>query len=423
MFTSCGLNFAFGVYQEYYEALSTSATPNPFTNTSPAQITLIGTLGVSFMSLGAPFASAWCKSYSPMTITLVGALIFALANVLASFGQELWHFTVTQGILLGIGTCMTYIPAVTVCPGWFTKNRGLAMGILSSGTGIGGIAWAPFIRYLNAALGFRNGLRVTGAISFPLLACSALCLQWEPRIEQANRAALRSARSRLMPPLIDWRVARSYKFVAQSLTGALQGAGYYAPLYFMSANARTLGYSAATGANLIALCNAASSIAKVILGWLADRVGRLNILFGVTLLSTIVTLGVWLPSTISGSLSESQALFIAFVILYGITAGAYISLFPTALVELFGAQHFASVNGFIYLSRGLAALIGTPVAGVLVRDYGAASLTASRAYFSSSIFVGVLLGCASLTLAWLRAGIAIETLHREDVDRKKIWKA
>ncbi|RFU34705.1 hypothetical protein B7463_g1628, partial [Scytalidium lignicola] len=428
MFTSCGLNFAFGVYQEFYESMSVSPTHNPFTNASPAQISLVGTLGVSFMSLGAPFASAWCKTYSPRTITLVGALVFALANILASFGKELWHFTVTQGILVGIGTCLTYIPAVTVCPGWFTTHRGLAMGILSSGTGIGGIAWAPFLRYLNENIGFRNALRLTGAVSFPLLACSALCLKWEPGIEQKNRAAMSSQpiRFRLLPPLIDWRVARSYKFVAQSISAALQGAAYYAPLYFMSANARTLGYSPATGANLIALCNGTSAISKVVLGWLADRVGRLNILFSVTFLSAVVTLGMWLPSTIPGSHKEGQGLFIAFVVMYGITAGTYISLFPTALVELFGVQHFASVNGFLYLARGIAALVGTPVAGELVRAYGGTSATLhdSKAYFSTSIFVGVLLAGASVSLAWLRTNVAVEALTASRTEnRKKIWKA
>ena len=55
--TACGLNFAFGVYQELYETLG-----GPFANASPAQIDLIGTLGVSLMTMGAPFASAWTKS-------------------------------------------------------------------------------------------------------------------------------------------------------------------------------------------------------------------------------------------------------------------------------------------------------------------------------------------------------------------------
>lgn len=101
MFTCCGINFAFGVYQELYETMSRSSSENPFTNATPAQIDLIGTLAISLMTLGAPFASAWCKTYSPRTITFAGGVMFALSNVLASLGQKLWHFILTQGILLG----------------------------------------------------------------------------------------------------------------------------------------------------------------------------------------------------------------------------------------------------------------------------------------------------------------------------------
>ena len=424
MFTSCGITFVFGVYQELYESMSTSGEPSPFAGASPAQIDLIGTLAISLMSLGAPLASAWCKSYSPRTVTLSGALMFALANVLASFGKKLWHFFLTQGILLGFGTCLTYIPAATVTPGWFTKHRGLAIGILSSGTGFGGVFWAPVIRALNSAIGFRNTLRLAGGLSFILLGCSAMILKWEPGIEQRNRINLQSSRSRLLVPLVDWRVARSRKFVAQCMSAGLQGAVYYAPLYFLSTYARTLGYSAATGALFISLTNASSAIGKVIIGYTADRVGRLNILFLTTFVSAVTTWGLWLPSTLSGGDKDGKNLFAAFAILYGIFAGAYISLFPTALVELFGVQHFADVNGLLYMVRGLAALVGTPIAGVLIRgsDRGADGIGLSKAYFKTSILVGTLLTGTTVAVAWARIEAASGLGGRTEEGRKMRWR-
>ena len=108
---------------------------SPFHGASPAQIDLIGTLSISLMSIGAPFASPWTKRYPPHHVIWAGGLVFFAASVLASFSQQLWQFELTQGFLLGIGTCLTYMPAVTVTPTWFTAQRGLAMGIVSSGTG------------------------------------------------------------------------------------------------------------------------------------------------------------------------------------------------------------------------------------------------------------------------------------------------
>jgi MFS family permease len=424
MFVTCGITFSFGVYQELYESMSTSDEANPFSGASPAQIGLIGTLAVSLMSLGAPLASAWCKSYSPRTVTLVGGLIFALANVLASFGQKLWHFTLTQGILLGLGTCLTYIPAVTVSPGWFNRHRGLAVGIVSSGTGVGGVVWAPTLRALNAAVGFRDCLRLTAGISILLLGLSAIMLKWEPETEQRNRLETQSSRSRLLVPLIDWRVARSRKFVAQCVSAGLQGAAYYAPLFFFSAYARTLGYSAATGATFIALSNAASAIGKVIVGFAADRVGRLNVLLFCTFVSAVIALGLWLPSTVSGD-GNGKAMFVSFAILYGVFAGAYISLFPTVLVELFGVQHFASVNGFLYMVRGMAALVGTPLAGVLIKGSNGASgsVGMSKSYLKTSVLVGALLAGATVGVAWARIEATLGLGMRRQGARQIEWRA
>ena len=50
------------------------------------------------------------------------------------------------------------------------------------------------------------------------------------------------------------------------------------------------------------------------------------------------------------------------------TYPGYNSLFPTTVIEVFGAQAYASVNGFIYFIRGLGALWGSPVGGALVAD-------------------------------------------------------
>ena len=151
--------------------------PNtPFTGASPAEIDLIGTVSISLMTLGAPFAVAWAKRFSPRWVSFTGGLIFAISLILASFGTKLWHFVLTQGLLLGVGTCMPYMVAVTIAPAWFTARRGLAMGIILAGTGVGGLVWAPALGVLINAIGFRNSLRLAGAVTFCLVAASSAAI-------------------------------------------------------------------------------------------------------------------------------------------------------------------------------------------------------------------------------------------------------
>lgn len=372
----------------------------PFEGVSPAEIDLIGTLAASLMTIGAPFASAWTKAYGPRNVTLVGGVLFALANIAASFGQRLWHFILAQGVLMGCATCLSYIPAVTVSPGWFDGRRGLAMGIILSGTGLGGVVWAPLLRYLNAAIGFRNTLRATAAIAFVLITPSACILKWEISADRRRLQEAQLTRRRgLNMPRANWRLVRSRAFAAHAIAATLQAAAYYTPVYFFSTYARTLGYSSATGASFISMSNACNFSGKIIVGYLADRFGRLNALVMCTFISALATLCLWLPSSIILRENAQRGLFIAFACAYGFTASAYVSLFPTALAEQFGIQNFASINGLLYMVRGLGSLVGTPVAGALI--YGSAG-SSSMSFEKTIIMAGMLLVGATVAVTWAR---------------------
>ncbi|KAJ4858116.1 major facilitator superfamily domain-containing protein [Trichoderma breve] len=376
VFTCCGINFAFGIFQAVFETLS-QQPDTPFTGASPADIDLIGTLSISLMTIGAPFVVAWSKRFSPKLISLIGSTIFSAALILASFGKSLWHFEVTQGVLLGLGTCMSYMVAVTIAPTWFTTRRGLGLGIITSGTGIGGLVWAPALKAAVDSMGYRNAMRLAGGIAFGLNVLASAAMAWEPeakaRIDMENAARTSRMDGILKVPIVDWRIARTL---------------YYLPLFFFATYARTLGYSDTAGANFIALSNACNAIGKIAIGYAADHMGRLNAL----------------------------GLFISFTILYGIFASAYVALFPASLVELFGVHNFASVNGVLYMVRGLASLVGTPVGGVLIRSHSTGS--PARSYEGMTVLTSVLLFAASISVIWVR----MEAMIGVDGKLVKKWK-
>ncbi|OJJ30974.1 hypothetical protein ASPWEDRAFT_119165 [Aspergillus wentii DTO 134E9] len=405
MFTTCALIFTFGVWQSLYEEMAQHEN-TPFTGSSTALINLIGTLAIALMSMGGPFTMVWAKLFCPQVVIVAGGWVFGIAFILASFSKQLWHFTLTQGVLLGIGTCMAYVPTMAVAPTWFDKRRGLAMGVIISGTGVGGMVWPPVLHAIIDHIGFRDALRIAGCVSITLVSISGYTLRWEPDFQKQVSVQTRGMSKTtgwMKIPLIDWKVARTKRFIAQASGCFLQSAGYSTPLFFYAAYARTLGYSNATATNFITVSNASNFVSRIVIGYGADRYGRINALAFTTFLSAIAVFAFWLPSMFSGSTishSSAEGLFITFTVLYGAFASAYISLFPASLIELFGVKNFTSVNGALYLIRGMGALIGTPLTGLLIPESEA--LTSSITYERAGIVVGVLLFAATVSCAWVR---------------------
>ncbi|KAF5867959.1 putative mfs monocarboxylate protein [Botrytis fragariae] len=63
-----------------------------------------------------------------------GSAVMLLALFMASLCKEYYQFFLAQGFLLGIGIASILLPAFTIAAQYFTKYRGLALGIVVSGS-------------------------------------------------------------------------------------------------------------------------------------------------------------------------------------------------------------------------------------------------------------------------------------------------
>ncbi|KAL4926032.1 major facilitator superfamily domain-containing protein [Aspergillus undulatus] len=205
----------------------------------------------------------------------------------------------------------------------------LAIALMSMG--------GPFaLRAMITDLGFRNALRISGCISLTLVSVAGYALRWELKFaEQVGRQTqgLRRRSGWIKAPMVNYRVARSKRFVAQTLSCFLQSAAYSTPLFFYAAYASTLGYNSTIAANFITLNNVSNFVSRIAVGYCADRYGRINALVATALPSAIAVFAFWLPSMFHDShqhhpaditKSSADALFIVYTILYGTFASAYI---------------------------------------------------------------------------------------------------
>jgi Arabinose efflux permease len=305
--------------------------------------------------------------------------------LLAASSTHLYQFILTQGILFGVGSSFLYLPPVVCTPIFFNKHRAIAMGIVYSGTGFGGLVIATLTRYLIDEYGWRWCLRTLALINLvaTILASLLLVVPEHQEFRSNNK-------------LFNISQVGSYRVWLQMAGTLLQSAGYLIPLFFMSKYAETLGFSKSQGAMFIGVNNAINAVFKIILGFGADYIGRLNMIIICSLASSISIFALWMV--------ETRATFLSFVVVYGIFSGAIISILPACLVELFGVGNYQALNGLMTFGRGVGNMLGSPVAGLLIVGSGAYS----SAYRNCIIYNGVLLFASTFFLSGLWLATTLE---------------
>ncbi len=96
--------------------------------------------------------------------------------------------------------------------------------------------------------------------------------------------------------------------------------------------------------------------------------------------------------------------------MYGIYAGGYNALLPTTITEIYGVQNYNSVNGFICFIRGLGAVFGAPIAGIILGSQNRSApilppdsdTPLQKRYNDVVLFDGVLLLGASICVMYVR---------------------
>ncbi|KAH9908457.1 major facilitator superfamily domain-containing protein [Xylariomycetidae sp. FL2044] len=435
-----GYNQCFGVFQEYYLSpdqdiiiLSSSSSSSP-TNDDDRQdppptalLAFIGTLCYGLTWVGGILVSpvilriehgrwaspshlttttntntasrsgTWRRRVSrlltPRAITVSGVLLMSVGFALASFSRSVWQLLLTQGFLVGLGMSLLYFPLLAPAPEYFTNHRATAMGFILAGGGIGGLAFSPVIRALLTSVGGRWTLRILAA--FDLIA--GLPVAWA-----VPRSRFRAISTTSGPERETTHVSRALAltptFLLSSVAAFLQSAGAQLPLSFIPSYTVIVGLTASNGATLLAVSNAINAVSRVAIGYAGDRFGRQNTLVLTLLLAASSVFSFWLSSVLSTT--SSLSLWIAFIVLYSISAGGYYALFPALIAEVFGIRQYAAVNAFILFVRGLGTMFGSPVGGQLLGpSEDGTGAYASIAYWDGALLMGATVCCMGVRWA------------------------
>ena len=126
-----------------------------------------GAFAVAMVIAGilGPFAGIFIAKYGPRRSIIIGNILFALGFLVLAFQKELWHLYAGFGVIAGLGYSFGgFLPAVTIANNWFLRKRSMAMSMVYSAGGIGGLVLAPAVMAIIGSVGWRSAYLILSAI-------------------------------------------------------------------------------------------------------------------------------------------------------------------------------------------------------------------------------------------------------------------
>ncbi|KAF2097509.1 MFS general substrate transporter [Rhizodiscina lignyota] len=340
-----GFTFIFGIFQSFYQL---SYLPSE----SESSISWIGTIQSALLSIVGVLAGPLYDLGAFRFMLLSGAFLVLLGLFTLSLSSQYYQIFLSQGVCIGIGGGLLYIPSLALISGSFKRRRAIASGIVTCGIGIGGVIYTAAFQSLLPRVGFAWTVRV---LAFMALVVFGLSI---PALLISTSGQKRSQTTR---KIFDVNALKDGPFLVYSLASFFIFLGYLVPFFFMPSFAQiVLGTSRSLSFWALAVSSATSIFGRLGAALAAQKMGSMMPWIACGALSGVLCL-CWIRIS-------SVAAFFAFCGLYGFFSGALVALPPTVFPRICKAPNLLGTwMGMSWLCSGIAFLVGSPIAGALIR--------------------------------------------------------
>ncbi|KAH8883443.1 MFS monocarboxylate transporter, partial [Thozetella sp. PMI_491] len=325
----------------------------------------------------------------PRGVIFLGALGTVLFLLGLGFCTKYWHFMLTFGVFGGISLALVFGPSVSIVAHYFSKRRGLATGIASSGGSIGGIVFPIASERLFYQVGFAWTTRVLALLCLFTFTVALLTIRRRFPTKPISMA-------KVLPDLS----AFSHGGLALTSLGVFfLEWGLFVPFSYLPSYALSQHLSSEFSYSLLSVVNAAAVFGRLIPGYYADRLGRFNVLILAVVGCMLSNATLWL---LAGS---SQILMALFAITFGFFSGSTVSLAPVCVGQLCRIELYGRYYATAYVLVSVSALTGIPIAGQLLNichgEYWGLIVFTACSYAASFICLAMAkIKCCGLEGAW-----------------------
>ncbi|GAA5873566.1 hypothetical protein JCM16303_001166 [Sporobolomyces ruberrimus] len=345
LFASFGYTNSWGVYQAYY-------SQTVYREYSNSAISWIGSVQLCLFFLLALVAGPLFDKGKFRYLLAAGSAIQIASIFLITECKEFWQTMVVQGLMSGIGIGLVFLPALSVQSHWFLRKRAFAIGIVTCGSSIGGIAFPIMLNklFVNREVGFVDGVRASGYVVAACLLIANLVMSPHPARLIAHK-----------PPLPPLRKIMTPIFACMTGGAFLLNWGLWMPLFYLQVFAQSKGVSSDLSFYTLAIYNAGSVFGRTIPNIAADHLGPQNIQSFCCVSAGIALYCMYV--------CESAAGIVTFAAIYGFLSGGFISLVSPSLISISDdISEIGLRQGVAFLIVAGGAVGGNPVCGKLLEE-------------------------------------------------------
>ena len=322
-------------------------------------ISIAALLNFLCMGIGSFFWGALSDRFGTRAVVLCGGVLLGLGLVTASQAATLGQFQILFGVIVGFAAGSLYTPMTATTTRWFTRNRSLAVALVSAGLSLGSSTAAPLARWLITTYDWRFAMLVIGDLAWLVIIPTALLVREPPARPTAGLPSTAGADGR---ELTVAQALRTPQFAAIALTFFACCAAHSGPIFHMVTHAIDHGVPAMVAATVLSAAGLASLGGKIVCGLVADRIGAKRVLVaGLALQAVAVSLYL---------VTRQTASFYALALMFGFAYGGVMPLYAILVREYFGERIMGTVFGAVAFVSTLGMALGPWAGGSLYDAFG-----------------------------------------------------
>jgi len=363
---------------------------------SRGDLALSMSVGAVLAAIIGPFVGAFVDKNGASRIMAVSAFATGSCLILLGYVHYLWQAFIIFSLLSVFRAGFVSIPVMAMVSNWFSEKKGIAMGIMTAGQGMGGFVLSPLTIYCISRLGWRISWGIMGLLTWVVMIPAVLIVVKQRPESMGLLADGKAPESENIPPTVKDNKVTPSKSAEGTLSTLLKMPAFWfiALLHFLYlfghasvfqhgfALFTDKGIPAVTAGTMIGILGLFSLSGKVVLGYLSDRISVRYVMMIALSLAAVSVVPLF-----CGELAWEAWLFITF---WGFWECGVIALQPVLVATMFDRAIIGKMLGIFSIFSVLSQLMGPPFMGYIhdiTGNYNLALFTFIVFYIISLVLV------------------------------------